>query len=107
MCSSDLVDIPSQRVECGEGAVVGSVGSVAVVDIPSQRVEYNRAAVGVECRQDVLVHEVAAGVGEAPSLQADIVHGKGADAESGTSRGDTRLRPGKTRLTRSVLAMQA
>jgi len=33
------VDAPSQRVECGEGEVVGSVGSVDVVDVPSQRVE--------------------------------------------------------------------
>ena len=35
----------------------------------------------------VLVHEVAAGVGEATSLQADMVHGKGEDAESGAPRG--------------------
>ena len=34
--SVDVVDVPSQRVECGEGAVVGSVGSA---DVPSQRVE--------------------------------------------------------------------
>ena len=36
--------------------------------------------------QDVLVHEVAAGVGEATSLQADMVHGNGEDADSGASR---------------------
>ena len=41
--SVDVVDAPSQRVECGEGAVVGSVGSVDVVDAPSQRVGCNRA----------------------------------------------------------------
>ena len=149
--SVDVVDAPSQRVECGEGAVVGSVGSVDVVDVPSQRVESsegdlcwlsksaaciygrqdpvlsfwassstdsfdeisgtsssamsqgvlrfsNRAGMGVECRQDVLVHEVAAGVGDATSLQADMVHGKGEDAESGASRGryQTATRQDKT-----------
>jgi len=31
--------VARQRVECGEGAVVGSVGPVDVVDAPSQRVE--------------------------------------------------------------------
>jgi len=149
--SVDVVDAPSQRVECGEGAVVGSVGSVDVVDVPSQRVESsegdlcwlsksaaciygrqdpvlsfwassstdsfdeisgtsssamsqgvlrfsNRAGMGVECRQDVLVHEVAAGVGDATSLQADMVHGKGEDAEPGASRGryQTATRQDKT-----------
>ena len=46
----------------------------------------------------VLVHEVAAGVGEATSLQADMVHGKGEDAESGASRGryQTATRQDKT-----------
>jgi hypothetical protein len=40
--SVDVVDVPSQRVECGEGAVVGSVGSVVA---PSQRVECGAGAV--------------------------------------------------------------
>ena len=58
----------------------------------------NRAGVGVECRQDVLVHEVAAGVGEATSVQADMVHGEGEDTESGASRGryQTATRQDKT-----------
>ena len=46
----------------------------------------------------VLVHEVAAGVGEATSLRADMVHGKGEDAEPGASRGryQTATRQDKT-----------
>ena len=39
------VDAPSQRVECGEGAIDGSVGTVAVVDAPSQRAECGEGAV--------------------------------------------------------------
>ena len=39
------MDVPSQRAECGEGAVVGSVGSVDVVDAPSQRAECGEGAV--------------------------------------------------------------
>ena len=42
--SVDVVDVPSQRAECGEGAVVGSVGSVDVVDVPSQRAECGAGA---------------------------------------------------------------
>ena len=98
------VDVARQRVECGEGAAVDSVASV---DMPSQRVECNRVDVGVECRQDVLVHEVAAGVGEATSLRADMVQAKEKTQNLGPRGGDTRLQPGKTRLTRTVLAMQA
>jgi len=41
----------------------------------------------VEGRQNVLVHGVAAVVVEATSLQVNMVHGKGDDAESGGSRG--------------------
>ena len=40
----------------------------------------------VEGRQNILVHGVAAVVVEATSLQVDMVHGKGDDAESGASR---------------------
>ena len=57
------VDVPSQRLECSEGAVVGSVGSVDVVDAPSQR---------AECREGALVGSVGSvDVIDVPSQRAD------------------------------------
>ena len=121
------VDVPSQRVESREGDLCWLSKSAACIygrqdpvlsfwassstdsfdeisgtssSAMSQGVLRfsNRAGMGVECRQDVLVHEVAAGVGEATSLRADMVHGKGEDAEPGASRGryQTATRQDKT-----------
>ena len=127
MGSVDVVDVPSQRVESSEGDLCWLSKSAACIYgrlVPVMRFWAfsstdsfdeisgtsrsamsqgvlrfsSRADVGVECRQDVLVHEVAAGVGDATSLQADMVHGKGEDAESGASRGryQTATRQDKT-----------
>ena len=78
------VDVPSQRVECSEGADVGSVGSVDVVDAPSQRVECGeRAVVGsvdvvdvpsqcVECSEGAVVGSVGSvDVVDAPSERVE------------------------------------